>query len=665
MGKKLNVVLFSGGRGASSIASVLSENPEIHLTVLVNAYDDGLSTGCLRAFIPGMLGPSDVRKNISNLMPKTEKRFRSVLDYRFPLGTERDTALGSLIPLAEMRGAPGDQNIANEYTNLSIQQARSVGEYCEKFLDYEKTKLNEGVSFDYGDCSIGNILFAGCYLENNHNFNKTCSVFSALCEVDSIVLNITDGHNYVLVALKKDGEFLPDEASIVMPQTDVPIQEIFLLAHYLSHDTIEKLKNIPADKRCEFLKTFSQIPMPNIEAIKALSTADLIIYGPGTQYSSLFPSYLTDGIAEAISANSHAEKVFVGNIVHDHDIQNKSVADIIDRFLFYMNRKGAEKIGLSSLVTQLFVQEPDPDDINREHTGSYVPVDIQMDNLEQVSLKKGDWEVQAGRHAGGQIVDAVLSIVQEIKNIKIKPTRHTLSIIIPALNEARTIRKVLDDIRLLDLTKFDLNKEIILVDGGSSDETVSFAQAQKGVHVYALEREKGRGSALRLGIAKARGNIIVFFPADAEYNTEDIIKIVEPIINYQFNVVFGSRAIKCFNLDDRIYYVYGKNWIAYFISKYGGMMFSILSLLLYNRYITDPFSTLKAFDSSLLRSLDLRSHGINLESEIIAKLGIRHEFILEIPVEYSPRTKKEGKKTTVRDGISALAALIKFKIVGI
>src|ERR1700724_488968 len=93
---KINLVLFSGGSGTQSITEALLRHPQISLTILINAYDDGHSTGRLRRFIPGLLGPSDVRKNINRLMPQAERCQQSLKllsDYRLPVGISRDAAL--------------------------------------------------------------------------------------------------------------------------------------------------------------------------------------------------------------------------------------------------------------------------------------------------------------------------------------------------------------------------------------------------------------------------------------------------------------------------------------------------------------------------------------------------------------------------------------------
>ena len=175
------------------------------------------------------------------------------------------------------------------------------------------------------------------------------------------------------------------------------------------------------------------------------------------------------------------------------------------------------------------------------------------------------------------------------------------------------------------------------------------------------KNKKGRGAAIRYGVEKARGRIVVFFPSDDEYEPRNIIDLARYIQTNEFEAVFGSRSIKCLNLDDRIRSIYrGKRW-PYLISKYGGFSLSVLTLLLFNRFVIDPLTGLKAFDRRLLNKLDLKSNGVELETEIIARLSQAQKYILEVPVEYQPRLKSEGKKITIRDGLQALLNLLKMR----
>ena len=659
---RVKVVLFSGGRGASSIATALAEHPQIDLTVLVNTYDDGLSTGRLRQFIPGMLGPSDVRKNISTLSPGAQRHqaaLKQLLDHRLPQPTARAQALETLALLATGRLGQGvDPAVAKAWPDLLVRQTQLIGTYCGAFLRFEAEAFAQGRAFDYGDCSVGNLLFAGCFLDQGRDFNRAVAEFSRFCEVRGTVLNVTDGTNYVLTAVTRDGRYLPNEASIVSPMQGTSVEEIFLLDDYLPAEQAADLAELDRDERLAFLRSRHRTPRPHPDAIAALETADLVVYGPGTQNSSLLPSYLTAGVAEAIASNRNAKKVFVSNIAYDHDIEGRGVDDILQAFLHAMGRKGEVSHLPDALLTHVFVQAPDAANLNRAQSGRYVKYDVNA--LGGRKVRAADWEAGAGRHSGGQIVDELLSVVQELVDVKIAPFRHTLSIVVPALDEARTVRKVLADLERLDVSALNLNKEIILVDGGSSDGTVELARLHPSVRVYSLPQGTwGRGEAVKLGISKARGNVVVLFPADDEYDAADIVSLAEPIVKNQYAVVFGSRTIKCVDVSANIRAVYGEhNRLGYWVSKYGGMAVSMLSLALYNRFVSDPFSTLKAFDGAVLKALRLGASGVDLDAEVIAKLARRQQFILEVPVQYRPRTRAQGKKTRMGDGLRALATLV-------
>jgi hypothetical protein len=110
--------------------------------------------------------------------------------------------------------------------------------------------------------------------------------------------------------------------------------------------------------------------------------------------------------------------------------------------------------------------------------------------------------------------------------------------------------------------------------------------------------------------------------------------------------------------------IYENRRMLYLTSKYGGIALSVLTLLLYNRYVADVLSSVKAFDAHLLRSLDLHSNGIDLETEIVAKLSRRREYMFELPVDYKPRSRSAGKKITGLDGLKAIFALFRYAISG-
>jgi hypothetical protein len=160
------------------------------------------------------------------------------------------------------------------------------------------------------------------------------------------------------------------------------------------------------------------------------------------------------------------------------------------------------------------------------------------------------------------------------------------------------------------------------------------------------------------------GNVLVTFPGDGEYNTRDLYPIVEAIVKNHYPVVFGSRAIKCVNLNERIRTIYGQAPFSFLVSKYGGMILSIITLLLYNKYVADVLTSIKGFDAAALRGLDLQGKSFDLEAELTAKLALRQNYILELPVEYTPRTHSQGKKIRLVDGLRCMIELFRRRIAG-
>ena len=203
---------------------------------------------------------------------------------------------------------------------------------------------------------------------------------------------------------------------------------------------------------------------------------------------------------------------------------------------------------------------------------------------------------------------------------------------------------VLKSVIALDFQPLGLSKEVLLADGGSTDRTVELARTLRNVRIYELPKVLGRGAALRMGIEKARGNLIVFFPGDNEYRPEDLYAVVESLMRQSVRAVFGTRAVKCTDLSERLKQIYHNNLRLYLTSKYGGILLSVLTLVLFNRYVTDVLSSVKAFDARLLKSLQLKSDGIDLETEIVAKLSRRKEYMFELPVDYRPRPREAERR---------------------
>ena len=661
--KKLNVAIFSGGRGTANIGAALMDHGEIDLKILVNAYDDGLSTGALRRFIPGMLGPSDIRKNISRFMDLTDtcqRSLQAIIEYRLPDKFLEDSALPLMELIIDVNYDAINLPLREHFQNLSFAQIQKVTKYFKVFLAYYREKKQQ---LDFSDYSVGNILFAGCYLENNQDFNAAIEDFSKFSKCKAHIVNITQGENLVLVGIKEDGTYLRDEAEIVSKQNDSPLKDIYLLDRYLSNKEHSQVDAMNLNEKCEFLASKEVFPKLSSEAEKAIAQADMIIYGPGTQHSSLFPSYITENTGKAIANNKTAEKIFISNIFKDHEIEAEDANSLVEKLLYYLNQKNKQKLSWDELVTTFFFQREGT--VRDVDISSYVPFNKENFSFPLKNVVLTDWQSksinQPGIHSGGQILDSIIDIANNRLQKKLSQKRHLVSIIVPALNEEKTVGKVLQELTQIDFHSLGLGKEIIFVDGGSIDKTFEIASSFQNVNSFKLNEGFGRGHAYREGISRASGDIIIFFPSDDEYKVQDIYKVIQCIAEGNYKVVFGSRMIKCVNLTERIKSIYQDNYFGYLVSKFGGIALSVLCLVLYNRFVTDFLTSIKAFDAKTLKSLNLKSNGVDLDSEIIARLSKTENYFLELPVDFVARTKSQGKKTSVFDGIKSLWILIKIR----
>ncbi len=657
----LQVVLFSGGSGTRSICETLIRQPRIALTVLINAYDDGHSTGRVRRFVPGILGPSDVRKNLDRLMPQREgchRALRAFSDCRLPAGSTFAEGNRIVAAMAERKYGILPPVIQRSVQGLTIAQADQLSEWFSEFSSYSNLQAAAGRYFDFHDCALGNILFAGCFLANGSDFNRTVATLSAFYEIRGTLLNITEGENLFLAARKDDGTFLPGEAEIVAAQSSSMISELLLIDGDVYLNFIDRKEMLAPGELERALAEGRRLPRINPAAAAALASADVVIYGPGTQHSSLFPSYLTRGVAEAIVENKTADKIFVCNIRRDFDLPQEDGAAIVQKFLNCMRRNGETTVDRAGLVTTFLFQTPE---VSYNSGPEYIPFDPTKSDLPPVAIRLSNWESESGQHSGGQVVNEIQKTVNARIDRALRPVRQLVSIVIPVLNEAPTIERALRSLTSLDFSQFELSVEFLCVDGGSSDGSLELASAVPGVKVLSSPSGKGRGTALRAGIDQARGDIIAFYPADLEYRAEDIFRIVLAIVNDDYKAVFGTRNVKCTNLSQRLAHIYGDATGLYLMSKYGGMLLSVSTLFLYNRYVTDPLTSVMAFDAHTLRSLGLRASSVDILTEIIASLCRKDEFILEIPVDYKPRTRAQGKKTRPLDGALAILSLLRGK----
>lgn len=230
-----------------------------------------------------------------------------------------------------------------------------------------------------------------------------------------------------------------------------------------------------------------------------------------------------------------------------------------------------------------------------------------------------------------------------------------LSIVIPVYNEEKTIIGLLQKVRLSDTGMME--KEIIVVDDCSKDKTRGLLSQEKGIKLLLHEQNRGKGSAVRTGLAQATGDVILIQDADLEYSPDDYPLLLAPVLNNKTDVVYGSRYASTEGH-------FKSNKKVYFFHYMGNKILTLATNVLYNANITDMETCYKVFTRKALTSIGpLRARRFDFEPEITAKFLKKKFKIMEVPIHYYSRDFQEGKKITWRDGIKALYYLIKYRFV--
>ena len=223
-----------------------------------------------------------------------------------------------------------------------------------------------------------------------------------------------------------------------------------------------------------------------------------------------------------------------------------------------------------------------------------------------------------------------------------------LSVVIPVYNEVGTIKEIVSRVQAVDL-----EKEIIIVDDGSTDGTrellPEITLSHENIRVLYHDRNQGKGAALRTGFEGATGDIVIIQDADLEYDPREYPVLLAPILDGRADIVYGSRFLG------------GPHRVLFFWHYLGNKFLTLLSNALTNLNLTDMETCYKVFRREVLNDIQLKSNRFGFEPEFTAKIAKKGFRIYETSISYSGRTYAEGKKIGWKDGVKAIFAIIWFR----
>jgi 2-phospho-L-lactate transferase/gluconeogenesis factor (CofD/UPF0052 family) len=635
-------VLFSGGRGSGVLTRQLVANPSIALTIAINGYDDGASTGEVRRFLRDALGPSDFRKNASRLAAELHTcspALIELLDVRFPAGASEADARRMFTAISGTRPADAADAFALAQQIDPIVRTR-VSDALAQFAD---VLTQSGEPFNFSDCSLGNLVFAGMFLECGRDFNRTVDEYSALVGLpQGLIENVTDGTNAWLVGLDSNGHFLASEEQIVDATRPNRIRDIFLVAAPLSAADRTAIEASPANAEV-MLRGREVRPALNPRLAATLASADLIIYAPGTQHSSLFPSYITPGLSAAIAANLSAIKLLITNIQSDAEITGRNAVDIIDRAVYYLKEKGGHTAPTPCLITHYLLNDP-----GREDAGTpYVPLG-PLESIEDPRLVRiGNYEEGVtGRH------DATRVLAPFIESILSRDRRKRIAVL---LHDGGSINKVAQT--LLEMIRGGIEQlplDITVFYGGTDVLDPRFT----GSLPFSVTALPGGDSTFAQTARGGGFDYVVLFESSGMYRGEDLVGVASHLAVGRLDAVWGSRRLSMRDIEESYRLRYRKNVLLGAISYAGSHVLSLAYLVLYGRYISDTLSAVRAvrasdaFDSEI----DLTDKGAN--HLLLSSLLRRKAELLEIPVQFFPISPERVKRTSPLEGLEALATIV-------
>ena len=644
----VKVVLFSGGRGSSALAKQLVVQPNITLSLLINGYDDGMSTGEVRRFLGDSLGPSDFRKNstrMASILNSVPTELVELLDLRLPLEVTSDLIEAISATLASKANS-FEHEFVTQISNLckSLDSASAHG-LADRMKAFNQEKESTGKDFNFSDCSLGNLIFAGSFLLSGRDFNKAVDDYSVLLGLEpGMVMNITNGENVFLVGLNRDGEFLASEGDIVDDNKRNFIKDFFLIDRPLTEQEIAQQSD--AGMRGLLEQRAGKISL-NPQAQLVISQADIIVYAPGTQHSSLLPSYITPQLGEVIAANAHAAKLLITNIQEDAEIPDSDAVSLIEKAAFYLREKGTQNYPVSALFTHFLINKPK----EKGAESKYIPIGNLHGIDDPRLLQVRNFEDQlSGTHDADKILTPFIEAVESSSSALTIAT-----LLLNNISTEKTVQTVMDMSR--SFAAKQLAHEVTVFYAGDKIDLLHTMDLPFTVRYIQASSEQAADNALLQTSTSEDFDYLCLMECSGMYHGSDAMQLMSSLQGKQISSIWGSRRLSVSDVRASYQFRYQKHWLLGLMSRIGSHALSLMYLVLYGHFISDTLSGLRLVRTDVFKQLDVSTENESFNQLILCKLLRDKGMVFEMPVGFLPISPDKVKRTSVLQGLKSIAVI--------